>query len=318
MPATATPTPTKSTATASKVSPQDAAAALAAVCANPKINLSPSKKTASSATFTGTLTMFGLMTIPVKTFKATDEDGVSFNQVHTCTGKDGKTAAHSVQLKQGEMCCPECETQVEAANILKGYNTGNEKAPNFITVTKAEIDAQKPGSDKTMSVTEFIDILDIDPVYYESTEFIAPDKGGEKPFALISKALRATNKVGKGSRVKGGRVQEFVIRPYGNVGLALSYLRTDFEVREFTKWTDAPVTDKEMELAATLIERFTESFTPAKEDAFLANVRRMIEAKSEGVVVTMPTPVADPAVTTDLMAALQASLAVAPARKAAK
>ena len=296
----------------------DAAAQLAAVCANPKINLTPTKKTASSATFTGTLTMFGLMTIPVKTYKATDEDNVSFNQVHTCTGKDGKTEAHSVQLKQQSMKCPECEQAVENGKILKGYNAGNEKAPQFITVTKEEIAAQKPGSDKSMSVTEFIDILDIDPVFYESTEFIAPDQGGEKPFALIAKSLRVQNKVGKGSRVKGGRVQEFVIRPYGNVGLAVSYLRTDFEVRSFEKWTDVEVSDKELELASTLIERFETKFTPAKEDTYLANVRRMIEAKSEGVAVTVPTTAADPTVTVDLMAALQASLAAAPAKKAAK
>lgn len=281
----------------------DAAAQLAAMTANPKLNLSPVKKTASSATFTGTLTMFGLMTIPVKTYKATDEDTVSFNQVHKRA--DGSIA----QLKQGQMTCSVDGTVVPKEEILKGYNVGNEKAPQFIVVTKEEVDAQKPGSDKTMTVTEFIDLNDIDPVYYESTEFIAPDKGGEKPFALISKTLRAQNKVGKGSRVKGGRVQEFVIRPYGNVGLALSYLRTDFEVRDFGKWNDVQVSDQEMQLASTLVERLSAKFTPAKEDTFLANVRRMIEAKAEGVEVAVPTKAADPNVTVDLMAALQASLA---------
>jgi hypothetical protein len=150
--------------------------AVAEVCAHPTIDLTPVRKEAKTATFTGTLA-FNLMSFPVKTYKATDEDGVSFNQVHTCTGKDGKAAAHTVQLKQQAMRCPECEKAIENGAVLKGFNTGNEKAPVFITVTKEEINAQKPASDKVMTLTTIVKATEIDPIFYESNEFIAADKG---------------------------------------------------------------------------------------------------------------------------------------------
>jgi DNA end-binding protein Ku len=169
-----------------------------------------------------------------------------------------------------------------------------------------------------MTLTEFIDATDIDPIFYESTEFIAPDKGGEKPFALLVAGLQKTGKVAKGTRVKGGREQVFVARPYGSCGLAISFLFADYEVRSFDKWQSVAVSGEEVELAATLIERYETKFTPAKEDRFLSNVRRMLEAKSAGVAVPTPELAAVPSTTVDLMAALKASLAAAPAAKAAK
>ena len=145
-----------------------AEAAVAEVCANPTIDLTPVRKEAKTATFTGTLA-FNLMSFPVKTYKATDEDGVSFNQVHKCGGTH-------VQLKQGAMHCPTCSKDVERGEILKGFNIGNEKAPNFLVVTQDEINAQKGASDKVMTLTTIVKATEIDPIFYESNEFIAADK----------------------------------------------------------------------------------------------------------------------------------------------
>jgi DNA end-binding protein Ku len=287
------------------------AAAVVAIVDNPKINLTPVRKEAKTSTFVGTLTAFGLMTIPVKTYKATDEDGVSFNQVHTCA--DGKVS----QLKQGSMHCPCCDVDVAKTDIQKGYNLGNEKAPKFVTFSADEISGQKPSGDKTMELSGYVDATDIDPIFYESTEFIAADKGGEKAFATLLAGLKKTGKVAKGIRVKGGRQQEFVVRPYGQNGMAVSYLRTATEVREFNKIASVVTNPEEVELLATLIERYEDKFTPATEDQFLANVRRMVEAKAAGAAVTVPAATPDKAVTTDLMAALKASLAAAPKAKAA-
>src|SRR5271157_5096117 len=153
----------------------DASAALAAVIANPTIDLTPVRKEAKTATFTGTITAFGLMTFPVKTYKATDADSVSFNQV--VKHDDGTI----VQLKQGAMTDPTDGSAIAKDKILKGFKVGDK----FITVTQAEIDAQKPAKEDNMTLSEFIDATDIDPVFYESTEFLAADKGGEKPFALL-------------------------------------------------------------------------------------------------------------------------------------
>ncbi len=284
-----------------------AEAAIVEITKNPTIDLTPVRKEAKTATFSGTLTAFGLMTFPVKTYKATDADSVSFNQV--TKRADGTI----VQLKQGQMTDPTDNTPVEKANILKGFKVGDK----FITVTQAEIDAQKPAKEENMTLVEFIDATDIDPIFYESTEFIAPDKGGEKPFALLVAGLQKTGKVAKGTRVKGGREQSFVARPYGQNGLAISFLFADYEVRSFDKWTAVAVSGEEVELAATLIERYEAKFTPATEDRYLKNVRRMLEAKSAGVTVPTPELAAVPSTTVDLMAALKASLAVAPAAKKA-
>src|SRR5271166_1094144 len=286
----------------------DASAALAAVIANPTIDLTPVRKEAKTATFTGTITAFGLMTFPVKTYKATDADSVSFNQV--VKDDDGTI----VQLKQGAMTDPTDGSAIAKDKILKGFKVGDK----FITVTQAEIDAQKPAKEDNMTLSEFIDATDIDPVFYESTEFLAADKGGEKPFALLLAGMRQTGKVAKGVRVKGGREQVFVARPYGANGIAISFLFADYEVRSFDKWTAVAVSGEEVELAATLIERYEAKFTPATEDRFLKNVRRMLEAKSAGIAVPTPEVAAVPSTTVDLMAALKASLAAAPAAKAAK
>lgn len=288
----------------------------------PTLNLTPVRQESKTSTMTGTMTAFGLVTIPVKTFKATDADSVSFSQVHQCAGpkdqkgdpiKDnsGKEIPGSVsQLKQGKMSCSACANTVESTDILKGFKVGDK----FITVTKAEIEAQKPASDKTMNLTEFVDVNDIDPIFYESTEFVAPDAGGEKPFSLLVKAMHATGKVAKGTRVKGGREQTFIARPYGPFGMAFSYLLAEYEVRKFAKWVDVPVSAQELDLGAALIERYSAKFTPAKEDGYLANVRRMLEAKVAGTDVTTPTVTAGPKATVDLMAALTASLAAIPAK----
>lgn len=300
-----------------------ASAALSEIVKNPTIDLTPVKKTAKTATFTGSLTAFGLMTFPVKTFKATDTDSIEFNTVHACTlttkvnDKDVTKDNGYVQLKQGSMHCPACNKDVENGNKLKGFNLGNEKAPNFIVVTKDEIDAQKPAKEEAMNLSEFVDVNDIDPIFYESTEFIAPDKGGEKPFALLLAGMKVSGKVAKGVRVKGGREQVFIARPYGTHGMALSFLYADYEVRSFDKWQAAEVSDKEVELAVTLIERYEAKFTPATEDRYNRNVRRMIESKAAGVEVKKPELAAIPSTTIDLMAALQASLANAPASKKA-
>ena len=304
-------------ATTKTAKAEAAATELAAICANPKIDLTPVRKEAKTATFTGTLS-FNLMSFPVKTYKATDEDGVSFNQIHSCTGKDGKTAAHSVQLKQGSMHCPECEAAIEKVNILKGYNIGNEKAPNFLVTSQSEIDAQKPASDKVMTLTTVVRAADIDPIYYESNEFIAADKGGEKPLSMLVAGLKRNGMVAKGIRVKGGRNQEFVLRPYGENSAAVSYLRTATEVRKFDKAaivagsTDPKIAAMEAKMETmidALLAGNTGAFVPAEEDAFLANTRRMLEAKSAGKDVVAPVIAAAVAPEADLMAMLEKSLA---------
>jgi len=284
--------------------------AVAEICANPTIDLTPVRKEAKTATFTGTLA-FNLMSFPVKTYKATDEDGISFNQVHKCGGEH-------VQLKQGSMHCPTCDKDINRDEILKGFNIGNEKAPNFLVVTQEEINKQKGASDKVMTLTTIVKATDIDPIFYESNEFIAADKGGEKPFSMLVAGLKRNGTVAKGMRVKGGRNQEFVLRPYGENSAAISYLRTATEVRKFDKIaivapsTDPKIAAMEVKMASmidTLLNQNLGAFVPAEEDTFLANTRRMLEAKSAGKDVVVPTVAAAVEPEADLMAMLEKSLA---------
>jgi DNA end-binding protein Ku len=319
------------TAKSAKKDVAAAEAAVATLVAKPTIDLTPSKKTASSATFDGTMT-FGVMSFPIKTYKATDADGVEFNTVHKCVvvTKDGDKEVTTdngyQQLKQGSMYCPCCNKTVENGDKLKGFNLGTEKAPQFIAVTPEDIKAQQPTSDKVMNLVATMKESEIDPIFYESFEFIAAAKGGEAPLSKLVAGLKRNGLVAKGIRVKGGRQQEFVLRPYGDNQASVSYLRSAVEVRNFTKLAVfAPSTDPKVaameakmdKMIDTLLVNYQEEFTPANEDLFLANTRRMLEAKAAGVEVVTPTVAAAPDATVDLMAAMQAMLDAAPKSKKA-
>ena len=275
------------------------------------------KKTASKATASLTLSM-GVLAFPVKAYKATDVDTVSFNQVHsTCLSKLSRPKSDNGGV---EMFCSCCDTKVSGDQIAKGYEFEKGK---FVTVTQDELDGCKASADDQLTVEKFVNSSSIDPIYFESTHFLAPDKGGEMQFALLRAGMVEKDKVAIAHFAAKGREQTVVIRPFGEKGLVMHYMFFEYEVRAFAGWDKVPaattLNDKFLAVAGQLVETMTEDFAPeTMGDSYLVNVRKLISAKANGVAAPVVTvaPKVDPS--TDLLAALAASLDSAKAKKAAK
>jgi DNA end-binding protein Ku len=264
------------------------------------------KKAASKATSNLMISM-GLLAFPIKVYKATDTDTISFNQLHD--------ACHN-KLNQGKMHCNTCDVDVERENIVKGYEYEKGK---FVTVTAEEIDACKAAADDQLEISEFVDASSVDPIYFESTSYIAPDKGAEMQFALLRAGMTAKNKVAIGHFAAKGREQTVVIRPYGR-GLVLHYMFFDYEIRSFAGWdtlpNDSAINEKFMEVAGQLVDTMTEDFAPStKQDSYLVNTRAMLDAKAAGNAAPVVVKATKADASVDLMAALNASLSKAKTSK---
>lgn len=302
----------------------------------------PAKKNASRSNFKGELVIPNpaggvLSVIPVKTYVATDEDKVERHMYHgtkivkDANGQpvmvdeivDGKATGNKVpktevctgSLKQGAMACDCCGETVEKSKAEKGVEVGGK----IVFISDAEVKAQQSMRDGKMKIIEYVDEAEINPVFYEDAEFVCPD--GTAPvltaFAMLVEGLKRTGKVAKGVRVKNGREQYFTLRPYGQHGMTMHYLRADYEVRSCDKWTPIAVDPKLVDLMATMIETTAVKFTAAPQDSFLANVRRLIKQKAAGVTVDVPKQDAEEVAAVDLMAALTQALDAANAKKAA-
>lgn len=302
----------------------------------------PAKKVASRSNFKGELVIPNpaggvLSVIPVKTFVATDEDKVERHMYHgtkivkddkgqpvmideivdgKATGnKIAKTEVCTGAMKQGAMTCECCGEAVEKSAVSKGVEVGDK----IVFISDDEMKAQQPMRDGKMKIIEYIDESEINPVFYEDAEFVCPD--GTAPvltaFAMLVEGMKRTGKVAKGVRVKNGREQYFTLRPYGQHGMTMHYLRADYEVRECNKWTPIAVDPKLVDLMASMIEATAVPFTAAPQDSYLANVRRLIKQKAAGVTVDVPTQDVEEVAATDLMAALSAALDATKAKKAA-
>jgi len=260
----------------------------------------PDKKTASRSTWKGYISAFGVMLIPAATLKATDVDAIETHMYHS--------AACPNRLVQ-KYTCSCCDTEVPNArtNALKGVEVGDK----VITLTQAELDAQKPTSDKILKVTEFVPADAIDVTYYESSEYIAADKGGEKAFATFQQALAQTGRIAIGTFVSRGHQYTVALRPKGQYCIVMSYLFAEYEVRNCGKWTPVVVNPAEVDLVKQLMtetELAKEVFTPAAYDPYLSGVRKMIAAKANGTEVCTPAADEAPKATDDLLAALKATL----------
>lgn len=290
----------------------------------------PVKKAASRSNFSGELVIPNpsggvLSVIPIKTFVATDEDKVERNMFHgthtvevkndkgEVTGTETKTCLGG--LRQAAMTCSDCNTTVDKTAAQKGVRVGEK----VVFISDDELKAQQPLRDGKMKILEYIDESEINPIFYEGTEFVAPD--GSAPvltaFAALRDGLKRTGKVAKGVRIKGGREQYFTLRPYGQYGMTMHYLYADYEVRSCDKWTPIAVPEALVQLFAQMIEVTSVPFTPAPQDTFLMNVRRLIKQKSAGVEVETPKPEADAAPADDLVSALEKALAAAKCQKKA-
>src|SRR5215467_5710622 len=240
---------------------------------------------------------FGLVSFPVRLFSAARAVTVSFNQLHE---KD-----HS-RIKQMIYCQAE-DKPIERSEIGKGYEYEKD---HYVGVEDEDIKKVAPNTAKVMEIQEFVKADDVDAIYLESSYYMAPDEGGEKPYALLFEAMRQSHYYAVAKIAMHNREHVVILRP-GGKGILLHTMYYVDEIRqvdEFRTNTDL-VKPKELELAKHLIDSLADNFEPQKyHDTYRDNLMKMIEAKIEGRKV-VETPAAHVAPVIDIMEALKKSLA---------
>ena len=250
---------------------------------------------------------FGLVSIPVKLFSATEASrAISFNLLHKTCGS---------RLKQQYFCVKE-EVPVAREDMAKGYEFAKDQ---YVMFTPEELKALEEAGTHTADIMEFVPIDSIDPVYYDKAYYLAPDKGGAKPYALLARALRDTQRCALGRWAARGKQYIVMIRPVED-GLVMQQLLYAAEVRSI-KDIDIPKTevrDAELRLAQQLIEQQTaERFEPsAYTDEVRARIEAAIEKKVAGQEITLAEAPEPGGQVIDLMEALRASLEKKPAKRA--
>jgi DNA end-binding protein Ku len=239
---------------------------------------------------------FGLVSFPVRLFTAARSESISFNQLHKHDNS---------RIKQVIYCATE-DKPIPRSEIVKGYEYEKGK---YVVVEDEEIKKVAPKTAKVMEIQEFVKADDVDPVFLESSYYMAPDEGGEKPYALLFEALKQTKYFGVAKVAMHNREHVVVLRP-GSKGMVLHTMYYADEVRRSEEFrTDATnLKDKELALAKMLVESLAGDFEPEKyHDNYRDNLRTMIEAKIEGHKV-VETPETHIAPVIDIMEALKKSL----------
>jgi DNA end-binding protein Ku len=250
---------------------------------------------------------FGLVSIPVKLFSATEASrAISFNLLHKTCGS---------RLKQQYFCVKE-EVPVSREDMVKGYEFAKDQ---YVQFTPEELKALEEAGTHTAEITEFVPIESIDPVYFDKAYYLAPDKGGAKPYALLARALQDTKRCALGRWAARGKQYIVMIRPVAD-GLVMQQLLYAGEVRSI-KEIEIPKTevrDAELKLAQQLIEQqASDKFDPsAYTDEVRGRVEAAIQKKVEGQEITLAEAPQPTGQVIDLMEALRASLEKKPAKRA--
>jgi DNA end-binding protein Ku len=253
--------------------------------------------------WSGALT-FGLVNVPVKLFPAVTQKEVRFHMLH---GKDG------ARIKMKRFCTAE-DKEVAWDEIVKGYEVSKGR---YVSVTPEELEAFDPKAARTIEIRDFVDLSQIDPIYYESTYYLAPEKTAAKAYRLLVDAMRASGKVAIATAVLRTRESLCCVRPLEDA-LALSTMNradeivpvSSLELPEATK-----PTERELRMAEQLVESLTAGFEPEKyPDVRRERVLELVQRKAEGQVIEAPAPEERPAEVVSLADALSASLAAARGR----
>jgi DNA end-binding protein Ku len=250
------------------------------------------------STGSGTIS-FGLVSIPIRMFSATASGGVAFNQIHQkCGGR----------IRQ-QLICPTCNEVVERSTLVKGYEFAKDQ---YVQFTDDELKALEGEASRMIDIAEFVPLAQVDPIYFEKTYYLGPDKGGEKAYRLLSDAMRKSSRVALAKFVMRGKENLVLIRPAQD-GLMLHTMYFADEIRDFgevDKGEDAKVKPGELELAERLVGELSgDTFRPEKyDDEYRGRVLAAVEEKVEGKEVTSLAPQAQRTQVIDLMEALKQSL----------
>jgi DNA end-binding protein Ku len=260
------------------------------------------------AMWTGTIG-FGMVTVPVKLYSAVDRKTVRFHQLSSKSGV--RVAQRRVDPTSG--------AEVPYEDVVKGY----ELAPDrYVVVEPGELEALEPKKTKTIEIEEFVELSQIDPVYYDHPYYLAPGAGGAKPYRLLVEAMRATGKVAIARVVIRSKEQLVAVRPMGDaLGMATMLFADEVlapeRLDEVAEAAQVKTTKRELEVAKQLVQSLAGDFQPdSYRDSYREQVLALIERKAQGKAIAVQPPpeeVAQPA--PDLMSALKASLDAVRARE---
>lgn len=262
---------------------------------------------------TGAIT-FGLVTVPVRVYPAiVSSAGISFHLLH---------AEDNVRLRQ-QYVCPKDGEVVPRSEMVKGYEYAKDR---YVVFTDKELKALDEQATQGIEITEFLPQDAVDPVFYERSYYLGPDKGGDKPFALLAEAMKSMGLVATARYAARGKDYLVLLRPYEG-RMVMHQLYHSDEIRPVSEVPAAArqVAPAELKLARQLVEQIAaRRFLPSKyEDEVRVRVKKLIQQKVKGKDLTESRPPAERrAKVVDLMEALKASLAekktagrAAPARR---
>ena len=246
---------------------------------------------------------FGLVNIPVKLYSAVSRKTVHFNQL------DART---NTRIKQKRVSSDD-GTEVPYEQIVKGYELASGA---YVVISDDELAALDPKALRTIDIAEFVDLAEIDPIFYDSAYYLAPDKAA-KPYALLAEAIRGSEKVGIAHFVMRTKQYLAAVRAKDGVLMLSTMVYADElnppqEIPELAELDDVEVSEKELEMARQLVDSLAVTFEPEKfEDGYRVAVLDLIERKAAGEEVVAPAAAMEPDKVIDLMAALEASVAAA-------
>ncbi len=253
------------------------------------------------AIWTGAIS-FGLVNVPVKLYSAVSRKTVRFHQLNGKTG-------NRIQQKRVD---PSTGDEVAYEDIIKGYELSKDR---YVVITPDELDAIEPERTRTIQIEDFVDLPDIDPIYYDHPYYLVPDKGAAKAYGLLLNAMEASDKVAIARVVIRSKEALVAIRPAGELLMMETMIFHD-EVVPHDELDDLPdskelkVSDREVKMAQQLIDSLSSEFDPSQyRDEYRDKVLELIERKAQGEVIAVQPEAPKPDKVPDLMAALEASLA---------
>lgn len=245
---------------------------------------------------------FGLVNIPIKMYVATERKDIKFNYLH-------KECMSPIQYRK---FCPNCNREIGSEEIVRGYEY---QKGNYVVINEEDLERIPLESTKTIDILDFVDLAQVDPIYFDKTYYLEPSQGGEKAYTLLIEAMSQTNKVA---------IAKVVIR--SKQTLAALRVKDGVLIMETIFWPDeirspasldlgvdrAKLHDNEIKMAVSLIENLSTDFEPAKyQDEYRKALWELIESKIVGKEVVAAAPAADRGNVVDLMEALKASVKLA-------
>jgi DNA end-binding protein Ku len=244
---------------------------------------------------------FGLVNIPVKLYSAVSKKTVRFHQI------DAESGARVRQKRVG----PDGE-EIAYEQIVKGYEIGPDR---YVTISPEELEALEPQKTRTIDIEDFVDLEEIDPIYYDHPYYLAPDTGATKAYQLLVDAMEDAGKVAIARVVLRSKESLVAIRPREGVLAMETMLFADEVVPtdsfdELSGDADVKTSDRELTMAKQLIDSLSSDFEPEKyHDQYRERVLDLIERKAQGETIVIEEPAAETEQVPDLMAALEASIA---------